>query len=519
MRMRQETFKKSYYIPAFGKSIEIRRNQDIDEEGVLGKELLAQYGEDCILEGETNSLMEKVASGDIGGSGTSLTTVQTAAIAKIEGLEASASEIDGSVNKKYNYIFGDNLYDIIGEKSILDTTRYTPAINGGTTPIFDNTSVFKKYGDMTMRIGELATGDTSMFAKKINMQNPIDFTQIDLISIWVYVDGDLVSNLSSASSYGSVMLLLGDLNFVNAKGANILGVAGGSWHKGWNNITVLKSEFAINISGSLDWTSIQSIQIRIDPSVGNIGTLIHIDSIFIGGSKLIKTPVCITIDDSTKDGYDMVKIMNQYGIPVSTFVIPDFIDNHVVYKSYLTLENLYDLYNSGNHIGFHHQDLNAFAVNKTHIKNTSDWLKINGFTRDDGHLYGSYPNGSYNQESIDYAILNGIKAIRSLTGISRDDSQFKEATTGLIHYESLINGGIADLYRINSTKPTTVSDFTSKLNTAISKSAGLITYHHLFSEFTNKSEWVVLAKYLKTKIDDDTIECLTFPQLCKKYSN
>lgn len=62
------------------------------------------------------------------------------------------------------------------------------------------------------------------------MQNPIDFTQIDLISIWVYVDGDLVSNLSSASSYGSIMLVLGDLNFVNAKGANILGVAGGSWH-------------------------------------------------------------------------------------------------------------------------------------------------------------------------------------------------------------------------------------------------------------------------------------------------
>ena len=94
MRMRQETFKKSYYIPAFGKSIEIRRNQDIDEEGVLGKELLAQYGEDCILEGETKSLMEKVASGDIG---TSLTTEQTAAIEKIERLVASAKEIDDSI--------------------------------------------------------------------------------------------------------------------------------------------------------------------------------------------------------------------------------------------------------------------------------------------------------------------------------------------------------------------------------------------------------------------------------------
>ena len=94
MRMRQEKFKKSYYIPAFGKSIEIRRNQDIDEDGILGKELLVQYGEDCILEGETKSLMEKVASGDIGGS---LTTEQTAAIEKINGLEASASEINGKV--------------------------------------------------------------------------------------------------------------------------------------------------------------------------------------------------------------------------------------------------------------------------------------------------------------------------------------------------------------------------------------------------------------------------------------
>ena len=127
MRMRQETFKKSYYIPAFGKSIEIRRNQDIDEEGVLGKELLAQYGEDCILEGETKTLMEKVVSGEIGGSGISLTTEQTAAIAKIKGLEASASEIDlvteknvypsmsteeiqEVINKKGKIVFTDGLY-------------------------------------------------------------------------------------------------------------------------------------------------------------------------------------------------------------------------------------------------------------------------------------------------------------------------------------------------------------------------------------------------------------------------
>ncbi len=106
MRMRQETFKKSYYIPAFGKSIEIRRNQDIDEDGILGKELLAQYAEDCILEGETKSLMEKVASGDIGGS---LTAEQTAALVKIEGLKASASEIDDVVS---NFTIYNTIYNI-----------------------------------------------------------------------------------------------------------------------------------------------------------------------------------------------------------------------------------------------------------------------------------------------------------------------------------------------------------------------------------------------------------------------
>ena len=516
MRMRQETFKKSYYIPAFGKSIEIRRNQDIDEEGVLGKELLAQYCEDCILEGETKSLMEKVASGDIGGS--SLTTEQTAAIEKIAGLNSSASEIDLSVNKKISFVFGYNMYNITSEKYFLDTTQYVPAVNGGNSPIFDNSSTFKRYGGKTMRIGESAAGDSTTFGKKTNLENPIDLSQTDLFNFWVYVDGNLVSNLSSASSYGAVMFIIGDLNLANSKGANILGVAGGSWHKGWNNITVLKSEFSINVSGSFSWNNAQTFQIRVDAGSNNIGTLFHFDSVFLGGKKLEKIPVCITLDDSTKNSYKMTKIMNQYGIVTSNFIIPDFIDNHSMYTDYMTLEMTKDLYDSGNHIGMHHQNVNGFALDKSLLSTTSNWLREKGFTKEDGHLYGSYPNGSYNQESIDYAKQIGIKGLRSLTGISRDDSLGREATTGLIHHESLFNGGIADLYRINSTKPTNVTDFTNKLNIAISKSAGLLTYHHLFNEFTNEAEWTSLAQYLKSKVDDGTIECLTFPQFCKKYS-
>ena len=436
----------------------------------------------------------------------------------LKGIKSSAGEIDRSVNKTFNFVFGNSMYNSTSEKYFLDTTQYVPAIAGGNSPIFDNNSIFKRYGGKTMRIGESVAGDSTLFGKKINLDNPINLSQTDLFSFWVYVDGDLVSNLGSASSYGSVLFVIGDLNFTNAKGANILGVAGGSWHKGWNNITVLKSEFTINIAGSFDWNSAQSFQIRVDAGTNNIGTLFHFDSVFLGGKKLEKIPVCITLDDSTKDSYEMTKIMNQYGIVTSNFVIPDFVVNHSTYTNYMTLQMTKDLYDSGNHIGMHHQAVSGFALNKELMLTVSSWLYNNGFTRDDGHLYGSYPNGSYHQESIDYAKQIGIKALRSLTGISRDDAQRRESSTGLIHYESLINGGIADLYRVNSTKPTSVTDFTNKVNVAISKSAGFLTYHHLFSEFTNRDEWIALAQYLKQKVDDGTIECLTFPQFCKKYS-
>lgn len=466
----------------------------------------------------TNEMQKRKLKSDVVANALLDISIGNEKLDNVLSISSRASEIDWSVNKKVSFVFGNSMYNSTSEKYFLDITQYAIAIPGGNSPIFDNNSTFKRYGGKTMRIGESAVGDSSMFGKKINLATPINLSQTDLFSFWVYVDGDLVSNLGSTSSYGSITFVIGDLNFANSKGANIFGIAGGSWHKGWNNITVLKSEFTINIAGSFNWNSAQSFQIRVDAGSNNIGTLFHFDSVFLGGKKLEKIPVCITLDDSTKDSYEMTKIMNQYGVVTSNFIIPDFIDNHSTYTNYMTLEMTKDLYDSGNHIGMHHQNVNGFALDKNLLLTTSNWLREKGFTREEGHLYGSYPNGSYNQDSIDYAKQIGIKGLRSLTGISRDDSLGREATTGLIHYESLFNGGIADLHRVNSTKPTNLADFTNKLNVAISKSAGFLTYHHLFSEFTNKEEWTLLAQYLKQKVDEGTIECLTFPKFCKKYS-
>ena len=440
------------------------------------------------------------------------------AVEKIEGLEASASEINRSVNKTYNFVIGDDLYNATTGNEFLNITGWLPQTIGGTTPIFDNTSTFHKFNTLSMRIGEASSGNTSMFSKKTNLSAPIDFSNNDLITIWVYVDGDLVQDLSSASAYGAVILVAGDLNFANSLATNICGINGGNWHKGWNNVTVVKSDFSTVVSGSFDWSNLQSFQIRIDPAVASVGTLFHFDSIFLGGDTNYKIPVCITLDDSAKDSYEMAKIMNRYGIVVSSFVIPNFIDNTGLHPSSLNLEQIKKMYEHGNHIGLHHEDVNAFALNKELMLEVKNWLVDNGFTRDDGHLYGSYPNGSFNQNSIDYAKSIGIKGLRTLNAIPRNDVQGREASTGSIHYEAIANGGIADVYKVNSVKPINVADFTSKLNVAINKRAGFLTYHHLFSEFINRTEWEALAVYLKSLIDNGTIECLTFPQFCKKYS-
>lgn len=92
----------------------------------------------------------------------------------------------------------------------------------------------------------------------------------------------------------------------------------------------------------------------------------------------------------------------------------------------------------------------------THEKDVlanSSWLKENGFTKDQMCiLYGSYPNGMYNQESIDYAKSIGLKSLRALKGTVQSDATGGECSTAVISYEAVANGGIADPFRVNSSK-------------------------------------------------------------------
>ena len=434
------------------------------------------------------------------------------AIEKLEGLQASASEIDDTV-KNYtttSFLIGGEVQGDNG--NLLDAARWQLFIAGSGTPTIQNGS-FSKFNTSSLGVGNINVGANSINGYKTSFTKSEDYSSIDFFTLWIYVDEQLVIDGVAGNAYGDHMFVVGD-NSGGHIGARIEAL-----HKGWNNKTVLKSDFKIVISGTIDWSDVKFFQIRIATNASNDGKLIYINSIIAGGHTLDKVPVCITMDDGGFESKEMAEIMNSYGIPTSLFVINEFVDNYEAHPGYFSLDDCNYLYKRGNHIGIHGSVVSEFVVNKEKIKVASDWLKSNGFTRDNGHLYGTYPNGSTNQTTIDYAKSIGIKALRTIMVKNRDDANNIE---GYFHSNGvvpLLNGGIADSFRIAGAKPINLTTFKTDLDLAIHRQSAYITYHHVYSEFVNKAEWIALAKYLKSKVDDGSIECLTFPQFCKKYSN
>ena len=443
------------------------------------------------------------------------------AIGKIEGMHSSGSEIDAVVNKSEVSILGMDFYDYTNRKAVTNITKWSAYGAGGSgTPIFDNLSTFSKFGT-SLRIGNLTTGVASSPISKIihGMKTPYDLTDYDVFTIWLYMDGNPVNGSTethTATSYGTLQLSFGDSYLTNSFNYKILGGINGSVHRGWNNITIRKDAYDKQNGTGCNWAEVSDISLYFLAGNGNVGTTCSFEII---ASKLptYKTPVCITLDDTETDSIEMTNIMNSYGIPVTLFAINDLIDSNAT--GFMSLSELKNLYNRGNAVCIHGRTVGEFIYTHEKMLANSSWLKENGFTKDQMYLYGSYPNGMYNQASIDYAKAIGLKSLRALKGTIQSDSTGGECSTDGITYEAVANGGIADPFRINSSKVAKLTSYQTELATAISKKAGYISYHHKFSEFVNRAEWVNLAKYLKTKIDDGTIECLTYPKFCKKYSN
>lgn len=446
-----------------------------------------------------------------------LTIEQINLLIKLYGLQSSASEIDNSVNNTFKFVIGENLYDLSTDTELLDIAGFSGTLSDGAL-IYENSNSNTKFSSKTLMIGNTVTDNVSTYTDRSkSLARTLDISDIDFVTCWVFVpESHLVKDGFVSSDFGSFRFLFVDSagNYTGSRFADSIHI---SLQSGWNNISIPISYFTVNSTSLVNKSDIVSFRFQFRTQIGNNASPIYIDSIILGAKKLDKVPVCITLDDGTTDTYEMTKIMNKYGIPVSTFVTPSYIDSSTA-TGYLNIEHLDELYRNGNHIGIHGTGASAFASNPSLILEARDWLISKGFTKEDGHLYGTYPNGGYSQETINILRANNFKGFRQVTGVARQDAYQTQATKGGLPYEMILNGGIADPLKVSGNRPATYTEFVNALDKAIDYQAGYLPYHHLFSEVGGYTEWEKMAKYLKTKIDDGTIECLTFPQFCKKYS-
>lgn len=404
---------------------------------------------------------------------------------------------------------------------LLDLTGWAPQSNGSNTPVFDNvtTGFTPRNGSIGLRLGNTTAGVSTPHGKTKTFPS-MDLTNTDIVSIWVYCSGDMVTTGNNASTWGTVLVALGDSAAANISACNALGAAGGGWHRGWNNITLRKADFVTVLAGAgVNWASVGYIQIRFTPAAPNAGVVFWIDSIFFGGQiPRKKLPIVITLDDSTEEGVEMARIMNAHGIPVSYFIMRNEVQNHGTFTGYATPSQVISLYNAGNDIGIHASAVNGFVVDPAEMKLCSDYIASLGCTRNGCHLYGSYPNGGANQATIDLARSYGLRGLRGVKSTPRNDAVGVESATAFVGYESIMNGGIADPFRINGDAPTTSAAAITAISDAAVKKAAYISYHHTYADITNKANWVAYATHIKSLVDAGTHEALTFSQFNELYA-
>lgn len=424
--------------------------------------------------------------------------------------------VNAELDTSFGMVLNDHNSDAIGYR-LLDAAGWQPSQNGSNLPVWESSTEFLKFGDISLKQSNIP-GASTVHGKYKDLALTHDLTNVDGFTFWVYCDGPLGNSGGPVGS--QVFFAVGDAAMANSSWCNILGVSGGSWRRGWNNVRITKSDLSNVLTGTgVNWASVKRLQIRFTPNSTYTGNSFYISDLFVGGfAQNKKAPIVLTFDDSHEESVALINIANSFGIPCTNFVMPNYVDDHANRSTYQTLAQIRQIYHSGNAICGHHQDVRAFAENPGLMGSVTDWLRANSFVRDDMHRYLSYPNGVFNQPAIDFAKKIGILGARSIIGISRNDAQNTEEAVSSIGIEPIANGGIADPYKINSPSYANAAAALAYVDRAIAAQAGVVFYGHTFSDGITQSEMYTLCAGLKSRIAAGTIECLTFPAFCQKYS-
>lgn len=422
----------------------------------------------------------------------------------------------------------DNSNSDAGNYIYLDSAAWTNYSAGTGTPIWDGTNSLGvvRYGTLgsQIRFGNTTAGVLGTVSHKRRLLPLVmDMTNIETFTFWFYVDGPIVLDSYNAGTGMQIQVAFYDAGIANANHILLNGSAAGYFHKGWNNVTVTKAEITSVLAGTgTPWATLGAFRIGCYSPQGHqdTGTTFILDSMFYGGELPNgKAPVCVTLDDGHENSLDMIRVMNAHGIKCTACIPHEYLPTRGS-TNYAILAQLNDIYNMGNDIILHAQQANQFSLDPSTFIAGKQKLIDAGFTRNGGHLYMAYPNGTYNQTSIDAAKSAGMLGGRAIDAVVRNDSTGSEAGRGCpgTVYENVLNGGLGDEFRITAHAPTTAASALASVDAAIAHKAAYISYSHAIGDaITSMAEWVSYAKGLRDRVRAGTIECMTFPCFVDRY--
>jgi len=375
--------------------------------------------------------------------------------------------------------------DLITDKGILisdfDTINDWSVSTGGTQEL--DTSNFVE------GIGSLKLTSTSSYVestKNINM----DLSSLTEVSIWVYLSdyyrmNDIRIYLSSStnlSKYFSISIWRTDMS------------------PGWTHLTIDRNAFT-NTNGESWSNTFTKLKIRL--STG--GNIVYARFDDLTYNLQAKAKCIITFDDGFESTYLLAKReMDKNNQPGVAFVVPSRIN----YSSYLKLNQLQEMYNSGWDISDHtwsHQNLDHLsAVNlDIELNKGYNWLMDNGFTRSAKFI--AYPFGyGFNNETV----LNVLK-----------QNHIIARTVKSGRYQALPSSYVSEshytLRGLSIYNDTPIATIKAWINQTISQNGLLILSMHKVLDSGTSSNIKAISDYLASK--SDFIDVITFSDLVNSF--
>ena len=391
------------------------------------------------------------------------------AIEKIEGLQASASEIDDSVAKKQ--IVLPKALVSAGENIFIPTslTGVTSADIGKMT--YDSTQTI--FGSGSISITETVLADNVYMVLAIS---PMTLLDNDFYNILLWAD--------SYAKFGNMEVQFGtDTNFYNYY-SKTLKTQMNTKVSEWNNISFKFSD--MTKTGTItSATTINYIRIIFYGTAGY-----YVNCKFGGIKKGMKprTAITFSFDDINQTDYTVAfQKLKSVGFNAITYVISEEVGTTVGTNPILprlTLTQMQEMRDYGWYFGIHGKDYfnwvteSTIAEAETRIKNCKQWLYDNGFIGK-GLKHCAYPHGEYNDSIIALLKKYGVKygrttnlwaqlsPVEDLYKLKLGIALVEDLATNIASLEALIaKGGLINIYahELFGTKATNFNLFIDYIN-------------------------------------------------------